>query len=133
MRRPLLLLVLLATIALCWAQAALAAVRPPSGGSQRGRAPRLQKLARRVVAYTRHQVGVNYSWGGTSPTTGCDCSGLAYAAYRSIGWKLPCSSWDQLRVGGSVLCRHVVPVERRGVIQSARNEDEPPLAEVAMA
>ena len=22
-----------------------------------------------------------------------------YAAYRSIGWKLPRSSWDQLRVG----------------------------------
>src|ERR1043166_6557041 len=31
--------------------------------------------------------------------TGFDCSGLVYAAYRSIGWKLPRSSWDQLRVG----------------------------------
>ena len=102
MRRPLLVLVLLATIAVSWAQAALAAVRPPSGGSQRGRAPRLQKLARRVVAYTRHQVGVHYSWGGTSPRTGFDCSGLVYAAYRSIGWKLPRSSWDQLGVGRPV-------------------------------
>src|SRR6266700_857903 len=46
MRRPLLVLVLLATIALGWAQAAFAAVRLPSVGSQRGRAPRLQKLAR---------------------------------------------------------------------------------------
>ena len=102
MRRPLLLFVLLATIALGWAQAALAAVRPPSGGSQTGRGPRLQKLARRVVAYTRHQVGVHYSWGGTSPRTGFDCSGLVYAAYRSIGWKLPRSSWEQLRVGRPV-------------------------------
>jgi peptidoglycan DL-endopeptidase CwlO len=25
-----------------------------------------------------------------------------YAAYRSIGWKLPRSSWDQLRVGRPV-------------------------------
>src|SRR5256885_8935339 len=61
--------------------------------------PATNCVARRVVAYTRHQVGVHYSWGGTSPRTGFDCSGLVYAAYRSIGWKLPRSSWDQLRVG----------------------------------
>ena len=47
-------------------------------------------------------MGVGYSWGGTSPGTGFDCSGLVYAAYRSIGWKLPRSSWDQLRVGRPV-------------------------------
>src|SRR5438874_7759976 len=34
--------------------------------------------------------------------TGFDCSGLVYAAYRSIGWKLPRSSWDQRRVGRPV-------------------------------
>src|SRR5438067_799057 len=102
MRRPLLVLVLLATIVVGWAQAALAAVRPPSGGSQRGHDSRLQKLGRRVVGYARHQVGVAYSYGGTSPRTGFDCSGLVYAAYRSIGWKLPRSSWDQLRVGRPV-------------------------------
>jgi cell wall-associated NlpC family hydrolase len=101
MRRPLLVLVLLATIAVGWAQAAFAAVHPPSG-SQSGHGSRLQKLARRVVSYARHQVGVGYSWGGTSPRTGFDCSGLVYAAYRSIGWKLPRSSWNQLRVGRPV-------------------------------
>jgi cell wall-associated NlpC family hydrolase len=101
MRRPLLVLVLLATIAVSWAQAAVAAVHPPSGGSQT-RHDRLQKRARRVVAYARHQVGVAYSWGGTSPRTGFDCSGLVYAAYRSIGLKLPRSSWDQRRVGQAV-------------------------------
>jgi cell wall-associated NlpC family hydrolase len=46
---------------------------------------RLQKLARRVVSYARQQLGVAYSWGGTSPRTGFDCSGLVFAAYRSIG------------------------------------------------
>jgi cell wall-associated NlpC family hydrolase len=45
---------------------------------------------------------VHYSWGGTSPRMGFDCSGLVYAAHRSIGWKLPRSSWDQLRVGRPV-------------------------------
>ena len=102
MRRPLLVLVLLATIAVGRAQTAFAAVHWPSGGSQTGHASGLQKLARKVVAYARHQVGVHYSWGGTSPRAGFDCSGLVYAAYRSIGWKLPRSSWDQLRVGRPV-------------------------------
>ena len=102
MRRPLFVLVLLTTIAVSWAQAAFAAVRPPFGGSRRSHAARLQKLARRVVAYARHEVGVAYSYGGSSPATGFDCSGLVYAAYRSIGWKIPRSSWDQLRVGRPV-------------------------------
>jgi peptidoglycan DL-endopeptidase CwlO len=100
-RRPLFVLVLLATIAVSWAQAALAG-HLPSGGSQTRQDSRLQKLARRVVAYARHQVGVAYSYGGSSPAAGFDCSGLVYAAYRSIGWKIPRSSWDQLRVGRRV-------------------------------
>jgi peptidoglycan DL-endopeptidase CwlO len=98
MRRPLLVLVLLATIVLGWAQAALASVQPP----QSDHASRVRKLARRVVAYARHQVGVAYSYGGSSPATGFDCSGLVFAAYRSIGLKIPRSSWDQLRVGRPV-------------------------------
>jgi cell wall-associated NlpC family hydrolase len=47
-------------------------------------------------------VGVTYSWGGASPSTGFDCSGLVYAAYRSVGREIPRSSWDQLRVGRPV-------------------------------
>jgi cell wall-associated NlpC family hydrolase len=62
----------------------------------------VQKLASEVVDYARHQLGVPYSWGGTSRATGFDCSGLVYAAYRSIGLKIPRSSWDQLRVGRPV-------------------------------
>jgi cell wall-associated NlpC family hydrolase len=94
MRRPLLVLVLLATMAVTWAQAAFAYVHGPPGRphTRNGR-------LRRVLAYARHQVGVAYRWGGTSPQTGFDCSGLVYAAYRSIGLKLPRSSWDQRRVG----------------------------------
>ena len=101
MRRPLLVLVLLATFAAGWAQTALAAVHWPSG-SRKGHASRAQKLTRRVVSYARHQVGISYSWGGTSPGMGFDCSGLVYAAYRSIGWRIPRSSWDQLRAGRPV-------------------------------
>jgi cell wall-associated NlpC family hydrolase len=86
MRRPLFLLAMSATIL---------ASHPPTTSH----ASREQKLARQVVAYARRQVGVSYSWGGTSPSTGFDCSGLVYAAYRSVGREIPRSSWDQLRVG----------------------------------
>jgi peptidoglycan DL-endopeptidase CwlO len=90
MRRPLLV------------KAGFAKARWPTSGSKPGHATRVQKLARRVVSYARHQLGVPYSWGGTSPRTGFDCSGLVYAAYRSIGWTIPRSSWDQLRAGRPV-------------------------------
>ena len=102
MRRPLLVLVLLATIAISLPKAGFAKTKWPSSGSKSSHASRVQKLARRVVGYARHQLGVPYSWGGTSRATGFDCSGLVYAAYRSIGWTIPRSSWDQLRAGRSI-------------------------------
>ena len=102
MRRPLLVLVLLATIAAALPKAGFAKAKWPSSGSRSSHATRVQKLARRVVTFARHQIGVPYSWGGTSRATGFDCSGLVYAAYRSIGWNIPRSSWDQLGAGRAV-------------------------------
>jgi peptidoglycan DL-endopeptidase CwlO len=87
------------TIVASHPSSAFSAVIWPSPAPTTSHASRAQKLARQVVAYARRQVGVPYSWGGTSPNAGFDCSGLVYAAYRSIGRKIPRSSWDQLRVG----------------------------------
>jgi cell wall-associated NlpC family hydrolase len=102
MRRPLLVLVLAVTIAAGLPSSCLAAVIWPSPRPQTSHDLKVRKLARKVVAYARHQVGVPYSWGGASPSAGFDCSGLVYAAYRSIGRAIPHSSWDQLRLGRSV-------------------------------
>ena len=99
MRRPLSVLVLAVTIAAGLPSSCLAAVIWPSPTPQTSHDAKVRKLARKVVAYARHQVGVPYSWGGASPSTGFDCSGLVYAAYRSIGRAIPHSSWDQLRLG----------------------------------
>lgn len=42
----------------------------------------------RAVAFASAQVGKRYCWGGTGP--GCfDCSGLAQAAWRYAGLRLP--------------------------------------------
>ena len=99
MRRPLSVLVLAVTIAASLPSSCLAAVIWPSPRPQTSHDAKVRKLARKVVAYARRQVGVSYSWGGTSPSSGFDCSGLVYASYRSIGREIPRSSWDQLRLG----------------------------------
>ena len=104
--RLLLALVTLAAICASAATAALARVSPPPGPQP---VPRSRKLAREVVAFARRQIGVFYSYGGTSRSTGFDCSGLVYAAYESIGRKIPRSSWDQRRVGRRVLFSRLFP------------------------
>jgi peptidoglycan DL-endopeptidase CwlO len=100
-RRPLFVLVLAVTIAGSLPASGLSAVIWPKPALP-SHAQKVRKLAREVVAYARHQVGVPYSYGGSSPSTGFDCSGLVYASYRSIGKTIPRSSWDQLSVGRPV-------------------------------
>src|SRR3954452_537231 len=109
MRRPLSVLVLAVTIAAGLPSSCLAAVIWPSPRPQPSHDVKVRKLARKVVAYARHQVGVPYSWGGASPSTGFDCSGLVYAAYRSIGRAIPHSSWGQLRMGRPIGFRQLRP------------------------
>jgi len=60
---------------------------------------RTEAKAERVVEFAERQVGVPYRFGGISRRTGFDCSGLVYAAYRSIGRMLPHSTWGQMALG----------------------------------
>jgi cell wall-associated NlpC family hydrolase len=62
-------------------------------------ASKVRTLARDVVEFARQQLGVPYRYGGSSRSSGFDCSGLVYAAYRSIGRPIPRSSWEQLHAG----------------------------------
>lgn len=101
MRRPLFVFVLAVTIAGSLPASGLSAVIWPKRPAP-SHASKVRKLAREVVAYARHQVGVPYSYGGSSPSTGFDCSGLVYASYHAIGRTIPRSSWDQLHAGRPV-------------------------------
>lgn len=48
-----------------------------------------------VVALARSQIGMPYVWGGASPKTSFDCSGLVQWAYRQLGVALPRTAQQQ--------------------------------------
>jgi hypothetical protein len=58
-----------------------------------------QTLGIRVVSYARHFLGIPYTYGGSTPATGFDCSGLVRFVYRRFGIRLPHSSWGDLTHG----------------------------------
>ena len=50
--------------------------------------------AKEVVNCAHKQIGIYYKWGGHSPKTGFDCSGLAYYCHK---YTIPRVSRDQAR------------------------------------
>ena len=129
--RPIRLLILLLAIALALV---LALLRPLQGRAERAplktrilEAP-VAKLAppprhlmsvpastgrlafgHRIVSYARHLLGIRYSWGGTSPHTGFDCSGLVRYVYAHFGISLPHYSGAQFDMGRRVSRRGLRP------------------------
>jgi cell wall-associated NlpC family hydrolase len=63
----------------------------------------------RVVTYARNFLGVRYSWGGISPHTGFDCSGLVRFIYGHFGIVLPHSSFGDLSRGHGITRRSLRP------------------------
>jgi len=122
--RPIRLLILLLALGLALV---LALVRPIPGGAvrpakrlrihdarqlalprRRHRMPALYhapaglQFGHRVVAYARHFLGVRYSWGGATPRSGFDCSGLVRFVYGHFSIPLPHSSYADLVRGRRV-------------------------------
>ena len=59
-------------------------------------------LREEIVRTAGRYVGVPYRWGGESPKTGFDCSGLTMVVYRLNGLDLPRSSRQQWKVGRQI-------------------------------
>lgn len=57
---------------------------------------------RQIADFALQFVGYNYCWGGTSPSTGFDCSGLVYYTYKNFGYTLNRVAADQANNGYGV-------------------------------
>jgi hypothetical protein len=58
-----------------------------------------------ALAAAKQELGVPYLWGGSSPKTGFDCSGLVQWAYAKAGIRLPRIAADQFNAAGGAAVR----------------------------
>lgn len=65
--------------------------------------------AERAVKAALRTVGTPYRWGGASPATGFDCSGLVRWAYARVGIDLPHSSYALYEEGRRVRESRIEP------------------------
>ena len=63
--------------------------------------------ADQIIQTARSLIGTPYSWGGTDPSTGFDCSGYVRYVFAQNGYALPRSTVEQTMVGQ--------PISRRGL------------------
>jgi cell wall-associated NlpC family hydrolase len=77
-----------------------------SAGGKISAGPRALK----AVAEARKQMGVPYKWGGESPRTGFDCSGLVQWAYAKAGIQIPRVTEQQ------ILASNGTPVDRHHLL-----------------
>ena len=65
--------------------------------------------AQSVINLARQFVGGKYSWGGSTPSTGFDCSGLMKYVFNSVGINLPRTAAEQGKVGQEVNLQQAQP------------------------
>ena len=62
-----------------------------------------------VARLARQMVGTPYRFGGSSPESGFDCSGLVYYSYSQAGAEVPRTSLEQFRVARKISLAEAQP------------------------
>ncbi len=92
-------MLLLGLIAGC---ASKAPTSPPPGATYATKVKPASGKAAAIIRTARLMIGAPYKWGGESPGTGFDCSGLIWFSYRQHGINLPRISWQQFGAGYAI-------------------------------
>ena len=66
-------------------------------------------MAQKVINQARQFLGGKYSWGGSSPNSGFDCSGLIKYVFNSVGIDLPRTATQQGKVGQEINLQQAQP------------------------
>ena len=75
---------------------------PTSGGSTGGSTSSDSGTATDIANFAMSFVGYSYVWGGMSPSTGFDCSGLMYYVLTQYGYSMKRVANDQMTQGTAV-------------------------------
>jgi peptidoglycan DL-endopeptidase CwlO len=68
-----------------------------------------QTTREKIVSIAKKYQGVNYKWGGVSPSTGFDCSGYTQFVFKEAGLKLPRTADDQFAQGKAISVSKLQP------------------------
>jgi peptidoglycan DL-endopeptidase CwlO len=94
----------LRTAAILLPVAAACSQRTAGSVIQAGRpVPTTTRTAAAVIPTAERYIGVRYTWGGTSPTTGFDCSGYTQYVFAKHGVRLPRTSRAQASAGDRLI------------------------------
>lgn len=65
--------------------------------------------AQQIINYAMQFKGYPYVWGGNTPSTGFDCSGLVQYVYAHFGIDLPRTTYEQVNCGRAVSLNDIQP------------------------
>lgn len=68
-------------------------------------------LREQIISYAKQFQGVPYHYGGTSASTGFDCSGFVMTVYQHFGISLPRTAAQQHSVGQTVSASQLQPAD----------------------